>query len=152
MRNEEQPTALPAPQDLLPHRPPFLFIDRLLQLEAGQSAEGLLLVTSLGSISSTPSVKNDSPVMPGVLIIEALAQTTGMLLRSGDHPLVEPGTRTALAAIPAMRFRSSVRCGDRLILRSRLTRRFGSFFRAQVSAHRDAQLAAEGVLTISRLA
>ena len=97
---------------VLPHRHPFLFVDRLLEFEEGKRAVGLKLA-SFGEPYFTGHFPSD-PVMPGVLQIEALAQVATILI-----VLSIPGLdskRPAFVGIETARFRAAVRPGDVLRL------------------------------------
>jgi 3-hydroxyacyl-[acyl-carrier-protein] dehydratase len=94
---------------ILPHRYPFILLDRILELEAGQHAVGEKLVTI-----NEPFFQGhfpDNPIMPGVLIIEALAQTGAIAVLS----LPEYKDKMAFfAGVDEVRFRQPVRPGDTL--------------------------------------
>ena len=112
--------ALPAPTDLLPHRPPFLFVDEILDLVPGESARARWRVDPDAAFFTGHFPGN--PILPGVIIVEALAQTGAIAA------LAEPATAGKLAlfgGISAARFRRVVRPGEELILETRLTRRRG---------------------------
>jgi 3-hydroxyacyl-[acyl-carrier-protein] dehydratase len=111
---------LPAPTDLLPHRPPFLFVDEILDLVAGESARARWHVDPDAYFFAGHFPGN--PILPGVIIVEALAQTGAIAA------LAEPATAGKLAlfgGISSARFRRVVRPGEDLILETRLTRRRG---------------------------
>lgn len=97
----------------IPHRPPFLLIDRAVDFRANQSIVGIKCVT----INEPFFVGHfpGSPVMPGVLIVEAMAQTGGLLMsKSWD---VEPDGKIILfMSVDNCRFRAPVRPGDVLRL------------------------------------
>ncbi|WP_165903981.1 3-hydroxyacyl-ACP dehydratase FabZ [Plasticicumulans lactativorans] len=104
----------------LPHRYPFLLIDRVLACEPGVSLTGLKNVTFnepffLGHFPQRP-------VMPGVMILEALAQATGILafLSSGEMP--EEGSTYYFVGIDRARFKQPVGPGDQLLLEVKLLR------------------------------
>lgn len=97
---------------VLPHRHPFLFVDRLLEFEEGKRAVGLKL-SSFGEPHFTGHFPSD-PVMPGVLQIEALAQVACILIVCSFDGL--DGKRPAFIGIDKARFRSAVRPGDVLRL------------------------------------
>lgn len=112
--------ALPAPADLLPHRPPFLFVDEILDLVPGTSARARWHVDPDAAFFAGHFPGN--PILPGVIIVEALAQTGALAA------LAEPdsGGKLALfAGIGKARFRRVVRPGEDLVLETRLTRRRG---------------------------
>ncbi|HMM48052.1 MAG TPA: 3-hydroxyacyl-ACP dehydratase FabZ [Miltoncostaeaceae bacterium] len=116
----DHPARLPAPTDLLPHRPPFLFVDEILALEPGVSARARWYVDPEAAFFAGHFPGN--PILPGVIIIEALAQTGALAA------LAEPdssGKLALFAGIENARFRRVVRPGEELILETRLTRRRG---------------------------
>ncbi|HNY30277.1 MAG TPA: 3-hydroxyacyl-ACP dehydratase FabZ [Fibrobacteria bacterium] len=96
---------------VLPHRHPFLFVDRLLEFEEGKRAVGLKLA-SFGEPHFVGHFPAD-PVMPGVIQIEALAQVATILVMLSHD--VE-GKRPAFLGIDKARFRRAVRPGDSLRL------------------------------------
>lgn len=111
---------LPLPTELLPHRAPFLFVDEVLALEPGVSARARWYVDPESAFFAGHFPGN--PILPGVIIIEALAQTGALAA------LAEPdsaGKLALFAGIENARFRRVVRPGDELILETRLTRRRG---------------------------
>ena len=101
-------------RNLLPHRYPFLLIDRVTEINAGQSLVGIKNVSV-----NEPFFQGhfpEKPVMPGVLILEALAQATGLLaFKSGDRGR-EPGTLYYLVGLDKARFKQPVVPGDQLRL------------------------------------
>lgn len=111
-------TALDAEQikALIPHRYPFLLIDRVVELEAGQR------VVAIKNVSlNEPFLQGhfpDYPVMPGVLIVEALAQAGAVLVLSDPR---FAGQIPFFARIDNCRFRQQVRPGDTLRLQMEVT-------------------------------
>jgi 3-hydroxyacyl-[acyl-carrier-protein] dehydratase len=106
--------------DYLPHRYPFLLIDRVLAFEAGQSLTGLKNVSFnepffLGHFPQRP-------IMPGVLIIEALAQATGILAFKSEGERPDHHSMYYLVGVDHARFKRPVEPGDQLILEVRLDR------------------------------
>lgn len=101
-------------QKLLPHRFPFLLVDRILEIEEGKFLRALKNVTANEAHFSGHFPR--FPVMPGVLILEALAQAGG-LLANLSLPQNESGEKIHfLAGIDGARFKEMVRPGDQLIL------------------------------------
>ena len=129
-------------QKILPHRPPFLLVDRILELEPGKRIVGLKNVTMNEPffVGHFPNY----PVMPGVLIIEAMAQTGGVLaLRDetiGSNKLV------LFASIENAKFRRPVLPGDQLRLELEVLQRHTSFARMKGKALVDGKVAAQAVL------
>ena len=131
-------------QKLLPHRYPFLLVDRIVNFVPNKSATGIKNVTF-----NEPFFQGhfpERPIMPGVLIVEAMAQVGGIVLRH------LPGMENQLslfAGIDKVRFRRPVVPGDRLTITTELLvsrKRFGKMHgRAEV----DGQLACEGELMFS---
>ena len=105
--------------DILPHRYPFLLVDRVLEFNKGTSIRGLKNV-SYGE----PFFRGhfpDKPIMPGVLIVEALAQVSGILaLRSRGLELKDYGFVFYLAGTDKTRFKKPVVPGDALILEAKV--------------------------------
>ncbi|RYM05498.1 3-hydroxyacyl-ACP dehydratase FabZ [Sporolactobacillus sp. THM7-7] len=123
---------------ILPHRYPFLLVDRVLEVEEGKRAVGIKNVSA-----NEPFFNGhfpDYPVMPGVLIVEALAQISGIaVLNQGE----EAGVLTLFAGIDKCRFKRQVRPGDQLRLESEILRFRGSFAKARGTATVDGEVACE---------
>ena len=129
---------------LRPHRWPFLLVDRISGCVPGRSARGIKCVSA-----NEPFFQGHFPgykVMPGVLILEALAQVGAVALLS------EPENRGKLAlfgGIKNARFKRQVRPGDVLELACELTERHGSVGFGTASARVDGKLAARAELTFA---
>jgi 3-hydroxyacyl-[acyl-carrier-protein] dehydratase len=127
---------------LLPHRYPFLLVDRVLELTPRVSIRALKNVTM-----NEPFFQGhfpDFPVMPGVLIIEALAQTAALLTFS------EAKAENAVyyfAGIDGARFKKPVLPGDQLIMTAILEREKAGIYKFQVKATVNDELAAEANIT-----
>lgn len=132
-------------QKLLPHRYPFALVDRIIEYVPGQRAVGIKNVTF-----NEPHFQGHfpgRPLMPGVLIVEAMAQVGGVVLT--QLPELEGGL-FLFAGIDKVRFRRPVVPGDRLVMTVELScvkrRRFGKM---QAKAEVDGQLVSEGELMFS---
>lgn len=132
-------------QELLPHRYPFLLVDRIIDYVPGKKAVGIKNVTF-----NEPQFQGHFPgrsLMPGVLIIEAMAQVGGVVMT--QMPDAAAGL-FVFAGIDKVRFRRQVVPGDQLVMTVELLwvkqRRFGKM---QGRAEVDGQLAAEGELMFS---
>ncbi|MBI2941164.1 MAG: 3-hydroxyacyl-ACP dehydratase FabZ [Chloroflexi bacterium] len=131
--------------DLLPHRYPFLLVDRVIEVaEDGKSGVALKNVTINESFfqGHFPS----RPIMPGVLIVEALAQAGAAILLRGTQ---RDGKLAVLAGIDGFRFRRPVVPGDTLRLEVQLTRMRGPVGKIAGRATVDGQLVAEGEITFA---
>jgi 3-hydroxyacyl-[acyl-carrier-protein] dehydratase len=126
----------------LPHRDPFRFCSRVTALKAGESAEGIWTVT--GSEPFFAGHFPGNPVVPGVLLAEALAQVSGLAGAT-------PGTPEAgkLAHVD-VRFDRAVSPPAEIVLKSRLVRSMPRMQYFDVVAEVDGQPVARGSLTLSR--
>ena len=129
----------------LPHRYPFLLVDRILEVAPdGKSAVGLKCVSA-----NEPFFQGhfpDLPIMPGVLIVEALAQCAGASLLGS---LERDGKLAMLAGVDGFRFRRPVVPGDQIRLEVKLTRLRGPIGKVEAVATVDGQVAAEGEITFA---
>ncbi|CAN1210406.1 3-hydroxyacyl-ACP dehydratase FabZ [Tumidithrix helvetica PCC 7403] len=132
-------------QKLLPHRYPFLLVDRIIDYVPGHSAIGIKNVT-INEHFFQGHFPN-RPIMPGVLIVEAMAQVGGIILT--QMPGAE-GKLSLFAGIDKVRFRRPVVPGDQLIMTAELLvikrKRFGKM---QARAEVNGQLVSEGELMFS---
>jgi 3-hydroxyacyl-[acyl-carrier-protein] dehydratase len=128
-------------QEIIPHRPPFLLVDRILELEPGVRAVGLkgVTVNEPHFIGHFPQF----PVMPGVLIIEALAQVGAAAILSVEE---NKGKIAFFAGIDGARFRGQVVPGDTLRLEVSITRMKGTIGKGQATASVDGKVVAEAEL------
>lgn len=129
-------------QDLLPHRYPFLLVDRVTALDAGVSIVAYKNVTV-----NEPFFNGHfpgKPVMPGVLIIEALAQAGGLLtlLSAMDDSNVRPEKRFYLVKIDNARFNKMVVPGDQLVLEVVLKRTIRNMAQYEATARVDGGIVA----------
>lgn len=121
-RYEGRELDVEAIMEVLPHRPPFLFLDRVLELEPTVRAVGLKTVT-IGEAYFQGHFPTH-PVMPGVLLLEALAQLSGVLLLTG---IDRAGRLAYFTSVKEAKFRLPVRPGDTVRLES-VARRYATRF------------------------
>tara|TARA_R110002096_G_scaffold179809_6_gene356887 strand:- start:2000 stop:2449 length:450 start_codon:yes stop_codon:yes gene_type:complete len=124
--------------EMLPHRYPFLLIDRVLECEAFDSIKAVKNVTI-----NEPFFQGhfpEHPVMPGVLILEAMAQATGVLAFYSHKSQKKNDAVYYLVGIDKARFKRPVAPGDQLIMRARLTRQLRGIYRFEATAHVDDEL------------
>jgi len=108
---------LPRPDDLIPHRPPFLFVDEMTSIVPGESATGVWRLT--GDEWFFPGHFPGRPTLPGVLMCEAIAQVGAVAVLSDDR---FTGKLPLFGGLDAARFRRQVVPGDELILEVELGR------------------------------
>ncbi|OBQ52697.1 3-hydroxyacyl-ACP dehydratase FabZ [Halodesulfovibrio spirochaetisodalis] len=130
--------------NLLPHRYPFLLVDRVTDYTPFETIEAYKNVTM-----NEPFFQGhfpNMPVMPGVLIMEALAQAGGLLvMKSTDMPL--EGKLFLFTGMEKVRFRRPVYPGDKLELKCRLLRHKLKLWKMEGKAYVDGVLAAEAEMT-----
>ena len=143
-----QPPAAPFGRDvietILPHRPPFLLLDEVTQLEPGRHvvARRDVRIDDWWFAGHFPS----RPVMPGVLIVEAMAQAGAVAVLSEEE---NRGKLALFAGIDGVRFKRVVEPGDELELTCELERVRGPIGRGKATATVDGDLAARGTLTFA---
>ncbi|MNS30411.1 3-hydroxyacyl-[acyl-carrier-protein] dehydratase FabZ [compost metagenome] len=129
---------------VLPHRYPFLLVDRILEIEPGKRIVGLKNVTA-----NEPHFTGhfpERPIMPGVLIVEAMAQVGAVLmLQEAAHQ----NKLAVLAGIDGMRFRRMVVPGDQLRIEITVLKFRGGIGKVAASATVDGALVTEGELLFS---
>ena len=128
----------------LPHRYPFLLVDRVLELEHGKRIKALKNV----SVNEPYFVGHfpHRPVMPGVMILEALAQSAALLSFDAVNKLPDEKSIYYFAGIDSARFKRPVEPGDQLILDVELERMKSNIFKFKARATVDGELAAEAGL------
>ncbi|NOR62513.1 MAG: 3-hydroxyacyl-ACP dehydratase FabZ [Rhodobacteraceae bacterium] len=131
-------------KELLPHRYPFLYIDKMRDVILGQSAVGIKNVSANEEIFQGHFP--DKPVFPGVLIVEAMAQTASALVvetleLAGKNPLVY------FMSLESTKFRKLVEPGDQLELHVKLIRKRGKVWKFRGEGIVDGKLVAESEFT-----
>jgi 3-hydroxyacyl-[acyl-carrier-protein] dehydratase len=126
-------------QNILPHRYPFLLVDKILEVEVGKKAVGLKNVTINEPFFQGHFPGN--PIMPGVLIVEAMSQVGAVAILSMEE---YKGKLAVFAGIEKMKFRRQVVPGDTLIMEAELLGIKMGIGRAKVSAKVEGKTAAEG--------
>ncbi|HEY3284969.1 MAG TPA: 3-hydroxyacyl-ACP dehydratase FabZ [Armatimonadota bacterium] len=140
MKNQESQTLdIEGIREILPHRYPFLLVDRIHDLVPGQHATGIKNVTVNEEFFAGhfPGYA----IMPGVLIVEAMAQVAGVMLLSVPQ---HAGKLAVFAGIDRTKFRRPVTPGDVLITDVEILRLRGSIGKASAVARVDGQIVAEG--------
>jgi 3-hydroxyacyl-[acyl-carrier-protein] dehydratase len=137
-------------EELLPHRSPFLFVDRVVSLEIDQK-----IVAERELRPDEPFFKGHfpgRPIMPGVLITEALAQTSGLLLAlSAVERGEDAGGRMFYLARADMKWTAPAKPGETLVLTAELQRTLGPLVAFRVRVHTKQNDVATGNLTLARV-
>lgn len=126
---------------LLPHRHPFLLVDKVIEINPGKSARGLKNVTINEPFFAGHFPHH--PVMPGVLIVEALAQVGAVALLSLPE---NAGKLGLFAGIDKLRFRRQVKPGDQLLLQVEIITQKGPIGKGKAVATVDGAVVASGEL------
>lgn len=129
----------------LPHRPPFVFVRELIKCDPGNSAEAATSFTADDPIFTGHFP--DNPLVPGVILTEALAQTAGIAAASGYPKMAKP--LFLLSAIRGMKFLRAVRPGEQVDLRAEKVAQVGDLLQFKVDASVSGVLVAEGQLVLS---
>lgn len=132
----------------LPHRYPFLLIDRVLEIQDGKSIVALKNVTINESffVGHFPN----RPVMPGVLILEALAQAAGVLAYKSTNTHPKDGVLYLFAGIDNARFRRMVEPGDQLRLEAKVLKTKRDMWKLEANAYVGEELACSAELLSAR--
>ncbi|QDX95662.1 3-hydroxyacyl-[acyl-carrier-protein] dehydratase FabZ [Brevibacillus laterosporus] len=126
-------------QEIIPHRYPFLLVDRIIEVEYGKRSVGLKNVTI-----NEPFFQGHFPgypVMPGVLIVEALAQVGAVAILGKEE---NKGKLAFFAGIDNFRFKEQVTPGDTLLLEVEMTRVRGTVGKGNAVARVGEKVVAEG--------
>jgi 3-hydroxyacyl-[acyl-carrier-protein] dehydratase len=131
-------------KEIIPHRYPFLLVDRILEVEDGVRAIGIK------NVSANEEFFNghfpDYPVMPGVLIVEALAQVGAVAMLKKEE---NRGRLAFFAGIDNCRFKKQVKPGDQLRLEVEIIRLRGPIGKGKAVATVDGEVACEAEITFA---
>lgn len=137
-------------KEILPHRSPFLFVDRVMKLEVGDAiiAEKDLSLDESFFSGHFPG----RPIMPGVLVSEALAQTSGLLLgltwKEEGKSLDQEKKNLFLTSLN-IKFFTPAKPGETLCLKARLKKQYGRLYFFEVAAYVISSQTANGTLTLA---
>ena len=130
---------------ILPHRYPFLLVDRVLEVQKGKFCKALKNVSGNEEVfqGHFPS----QAILPGVMIIEALAQTAGIVIHSGKED-ASSSEIVFFAGIDKAKFRIPVVPGDQLVLETSLTNQRKNFWVFEGKANVEQKLAAQAEIKL----
>lgn len=131
-------------KEIIPHRYPFLLVDKILEVEEGKKAIGIKNVTANEEFFNGHFP--DYPVMPGVLIVEALAQVGAVAMLMVEE---NRGKIGLFAGIDNCRFKRQVKPGDQLRLEVEMVKLRGPIGKGKAIATVDGELACEAELTFA---
>jgi 3-hydroxyacyl-[acyl-carrier-protein] dehydratase len=128
----------------LPHRYPFLLVDRVVEVNSGDS------ITAYKNLSINEPFFNghfpDQPIFPGVLLLEAMAQAAGILGFCTQGKTNEDGSTYLFAGADNVRFRRQCIPGDRVMLHAKLVSQRRGIWKFDVSSDVDGELAASATI------
>ena len=128
----------------LPHRYPFLLVDRVVEITAGES------ITAYKNLSANEAFFEghfpENPVFPGVLLLEAMAQTAGILGFYTQGKTVADGSTYYFAGVDKLRFKRVCVPGDQVMLRAAVVSEKRGIWKFDVSADVDGDLAAAATI------
>ena len=133
-------------RNIIPHRYPFLLVDKILEVEPGKRAVGMKNVSA-----NEPFFQGhfpDFPIMPGVLIVEALAQTAGIAIAMQEE---NKGKLGVFAAIDGLKIKKQVFPGDTLRLEAEILMNKMGVVKAKVTATVDGKIAVEGEIKFAMI-
>lgn len=131
--------------NLLPHGAEFRFIDRLVNLNPGQSGEGEYKVRG-----DEPFLRGHfpgEPIFPGVLLVEAAAQLAGVVAQS--DPKIPPLIGLKLTALRSVKILGTAKPGETISLEAKITGRLGNLVQAQATAKVGGEIILTAELTLS---
>ena len=130
----------------LPHRYPFLLLDRVTETVQGERIKGYKNVTANEELFNGHFP--GQPILPGVLILEAMAQLSGVLAFETKGIRPADGTNYLFGGVDKARFRRQVIPGDRLDLESKIIAERSMMMKFECAAYVDGALACSAVLTV----
>jgi 3-hydroxyacyl-[acyl-carrier-protein] dehydratase len=133
-------------RDIIPHRYPFLLVDKILEVEPGVRAVGIKNVTA-----NEPFFQGhfpNFPIMPGVLMVEALAQTAGIAIAMQED---NKGKLGVFAAIEGLKIKKQVFPGDTLKLEAEILSNKLGIVKAKVTASVEGKTAVEGEIKFAMI-
>ena len=130
--------------EMLPHRYPFLLIDRITECIPGKYSKGYKNVSFNEPFFQGHFPEN--PIMPGVLQVEALAQTSAPILMTMEE---YKGKLTLFAGIESAKFKNIVRPGDRLDMETEMIKVKGPIAKCMGRSFVDGKLCTEAILTVA---
>lgn len=137
---------VPEIEKILPHRPPMLLVDRIIELEPYKSAVGIKNISY-----NEPAFRGHfpgKPVMPGVLILEAMAQVGGIALL---YPEEHRGKLPVFGGMDNIKFKKQIVPGDQMIMKATITKIHGNFGHLHSEAFVDDKLAVQADFTFALL-
>jgi len=131
---------------MIPHRYPFLLVDRVTQLSVGESIEGFKNITMNEEMFNGHFP--GQPILPGVMILEAMAQLSGVLAFETKDKRPADGVNYLFGGVEKARFRRPVIPGDRLDMRSRILADRRIMMKFECEAYVDGELACAAILSV----
>jgi len=131
-------------QEMLPHRYPFLLVDRITDVKEGEEVEGYLNISITNAVFQGHFPGH--PIYPGVLIIEGMAQTGAILPFTIMDKEELQDKVVYFMSIDKAKFRKPVKPGDRLVYRVRTLKHRGKIWQLDAKAYVDDELVAEAEL------
>ena len=131
-------------QEMLPHRYPFLLVDRITNVKEGEEVEGYLNISITNSVFQGHFPGH--PIYPGVLIIEGMAQTGAILPFTIMNKEELKDKVVYFMSIDKAKFRKPVRPGDRLVYRVKTLKHRGKIWQLDAKSYVDDELVAEAEL------
>ena len=132
--------------DYLPHRYPILLVDRVTEMVVGESVKGYKNITANEEVFNGHFP--GQPIFPGVLILEAMAQLSGVLAFETKGVRPKDGVNYLFGAVDKARFRRPVVPGDRLDMESKILAERRIMMKFETSAYVDGELACSATLSV----